>query len=82
MVAFAKAEDGFDLGDRLGDITAPTLVIAGERDEIYPAEIIRGTAAGIRDCTLIVYPRIGHGGTIMHRRFVSDVTSFLRTGDS
>ena len=29
MVAFAHAEDAFDLGARLGEITAPTLVVAG-----------------------------------------------------
>ena len=29
MVAFAHAEDAFDLGARLGEITAPTQVIAG-----------------------------------------------------
>lgn len=77
MVAFARAEDGFDLGDRLADITAPTLVIAGERDEVYPPEIIRGTAAGVRDGTLLLYPNAGHGGTITKRRFAHDVTSFL-----
>jgi len=82
MVAFAQAEDRFDLGDRLGDITAPTLVIAGERDQIYPAEIIRDTASGVRDGTLIVYPGTGHGGTITHRRFVADVTQFLQAGAS
>jgi pimeloyl-ACP methyl ester carboxylesterase len=31
MVAFARAEVAPDLGERLGEITAPTLVIAGER---------------------------------------------------
>ena len=80
MVAFARAEDRFDLKDRLAEITAPTLVIAGERDEIYPAEIIRGTAAGVRDGTLVVYPDTGHGGAITQRRFARDVTSFLQAG--
>jgi pimeloyl-ACP methyl ester carboxylesterase len=49
MVAFARAEDAFDLGERLGDITAPTLVIAGERDTVYSPDILRRTADGVRN---------------------------------
>ena len=81
MVAFAHAEDAFDLGDRLNDITAPTLVIAGDADDIYPPDIIRRTAGGVAHGTLIIYPGTGHGGTITHRRFARDVTSFLQAGD-
>ena len=63
MVAFALAEDAFDLGGRLGEITAPTLVIAGDRDNIYSPEILRRTAQDIPEGRLILYPRTGHGGT-------------------
>jgi pimeloyl-ACP methyl ester carboxylesterase len=77
MVAFARAEDVFDLGPRLGEITAPTLVIAGERDKIYSPEIFRRTAEGVADGRLIVYPGTGHGGVLTSRRFASDVTAFL-----
>jgi len=77
MVTFARAEDAFDLTRRLGDVTAPTLVIAGERDTVYTPEIFRETAEGVRDGRLLVYPRTGHGGTLTRRRFVSDVTTFL-----
>lgn len=77
MVAFARAEDAFDLGNRLRDVTAPTLVIAGERDRVYTPEILRRTADGVRDGRLVRYPRTGHGGTITHRRFADDVTRFL-----
>ena len=34
MVAFARAEDAFDVTSRLDDITAPTLVIAGSKDNV------------------------------------------------
>jgi len=78
MVAFAHAEDAFDLGARLGEITAPTLVIAGERDRVYSPEIFHRTADGVRDGRLIVYPGTGHGGTLTSRRLVDDVTTFLR----
>jgi pimeloyl-ACP methyl ester carboxylesterase len=77
MVAFAHAEDTFDLSARLREITAPTLVIAGERDRVYSSEIFQRTASGVRDGQLIVYPRTGHGRTLTSRRFVDDVTAFL-----
>jgi len=79
MVAFAHAEDAFDLGNRLGDITAPTLVIAGERDRVYSADIVQETADGVRNGRLITYPGTGHGGTITSPRLAHDVTTFLRT---
>jgi pimeloyl-ACP methyl ester carboxylesterase len=78
MVAFARAEDAFDLGSRLGEIAAPTLVIAGARDSVYSPEIFTRTAQGVANGRLVVYPRTGHGGTLTHRRFASDVISFLQ----
>jgi pimeloyl-ACP methyl ester carboxylesterase len=77
MLAFAHAEDAFDLGNRLSDITAPTLVIAGERDRVYSPAIFQRTADGVRDGRLITYPRTGHGGTLTSRRLPDDVTAFL-----
>jgi pimeloyl-ACP methyl ester carboxylesterase len=55
-VDFAHAEDAFDLGPRLGEITAPTLVIAGERDRVYSPEIFHRTAQDVRRGQLIVLP--------------------------
>ena len=77
MVAFAHAEDAFDLGARLGEITAPTLVIAGDRDNIYSPEILTRTAQDIPGGRLILYQGTGHGGTLTNRRFATDVTAFL-----
>lgn len=78
MVAFARAEHDFDLGDRLGDIVAPTLVIAGERDTVYPPDIVSATAERVQRGQLITYRGVGHGGTVTNRRFVPDVLSFLQ----
>ena len=77
MVAFARAEDAFDIGPRLGEIAAPTLVIAGDRDPGYTPEIVRETAEGVRNGRLTVYPHTGHGGTLTRQRFASDVIDFL-----
>ncbi|MEU8384736.1 alpha/beta hydrolase, partial [Streptosporangium sp. NPDC048865] len=77
MLAFARAEDGFDLTGRLADVAAPTLVLGGERDLDYPVELFRETAEGVRDGRLITYPGLGHLGTFRSGRFAGDVTAFL-----
>lgn len=45
---------------RLGEITAPTLVLAGGRDAVVPLEATRAVARGIRDARLEVDPECGH----------------------
>ena len=77
MARFARAEDAFDLTGRLGDVTAPTLVIGGAADRVYSPAIFRETAEGVRDGRLVIYPGTGHGGTLAHRRLVGDVAAFL-----
>ncbi|MEV6428679.1 alpha/beta hydrolase [Nocardia sp. NPDC051463] len=76
-LAFVRAEDGFDLSGRLGDITAPTLVIGGERDSAYSPATFRHTADGIPNSRLIIYPGTSHMGAIKHPRFAADIADFL-----
>ncbi|MBH0780959.1 alpha/beta fold hydrolase [Nocardia bovistercoris] len=76
-LAFVRAEDAFDLSDRLGDIKAPTLVIGGERDEFYSTESFRRTADGIPRSLLSIYPNVGHVAAITHPRFARDIVDFL-----
>lgn len=78
---FLRAEDAFDLGDRLGDISAPTLVVGGARDASYSTDTFRRTAEGIPDSHLIIYPDTGHVGTVQHPDFAADVVDFLRIDD-
>lgn len=75
LLAVIEAEDGFDVGDRLGRITAPTLVVGGAKDRFYGAELFRETAERIPDGRLILYPDRGH--MVLGRRFTSDVLAFL-----
>ncbi|WP_039795245.1 alpha/beta fold hydrolase [Nocardia araoensis] len=75
--AFLRAEDEFDLTDRLGEIHAPTLVIGGERDTAYSLATFRRTADGIPDSHLLIYPGAGHVSAIRRSRFAIDVTEFL-----
>lgn len=77
MISTIKAEDAFDLRERLREIQAPTLVIGGGLDRFYPAELFRHTAAGIPNARLILYPNRAHGGTFTDRRFGRDVVDFL-----
>ncbi|MEV0589505.1 alpha/beta hydrolase [Nonomuraea sp. NPDC050310] len=77
MLHFAQAEDTFDVRDRLAGITAPTLVVGGERDLAYSVELFRETAELLPDARLIVYPGTGHLGTFRHPRFAADVAGFL-----
>ncbi len=77
MVAFARAEDAFDLTDRLTDVAAPTLVIGGERDNVYGLDLLRATADGVREGRLVVYPGASHASTMTAKRLGSDVHEFL-----
>ncbi|WP_086844648.1 alpha/beta fold hydrolase [Amycolatopsis kentuckyensis] len=77
MVAMLLAEDTFDIEDRLGEITAPTLVIAGSRDAFYPAELAGKLAEGVRDGRLALYEGRQHHRVMTDGRFGRDVLAFL-----
>lgn len=77
MVAMLRAEDSFDLGDRLKQISAPALVIGGDRDRLYPAELVRETAARMPDARLLIYPNHGHREVLAERRLNQDILDFL-----
>jgi proline-specific peptidase len=52
--------EGWTVMDRLGGITAPTLVMAGRDDFVFPPECQRELAAGIPDARLRIVERAGH----------------------
>lgn len=81
LLALLQAEEGFDLADRLGEVTAPTLVAGGERDRPYGRELMERTAHGIPGARLVVATGRGHLGAVTDRRLVGEVRSFLRAGD-
>ena len=55
------AEDAFDVEADLPRITAPTLVIGGSNDPFYSPELFEGTAAGVQDGRVHLFPGWGHG---------------------
>lgn len=73
FVVAIEAEDAHDCQDRLGEIRAPTLVIAGENDPYY--DRFAATAAGIPRARLILYPGMGHPAS--GRPFQRAVLAFL-----
>jgi pimeloyl-ACP methyl ester carboxylesterase len=77
LLATLRAEDAFDLTDRLDDVEAPTLVVGGEDDAVHGADLFRETAHGLRRGKAVVYPGAGHAATVTHRRLAADVLGFL-----
>jgi pimeloyl-ACP methyl ester carboxylesterase len=78
MIMIIMAEDAFDISERLGEISAPTLVVSGGRDRSYPPQLFSETAWGIPDARLILYEGRAHGGTLADRRFGRDCVALLK----
>jgi pimeloyl-ACP methyl ester carboxylesterase len=76
LVVTVEAEDKFDLKERLREITAPTLVIAGTKDPFYTPELFRQTAEGIPNARLVLYEGMGHPAS--GKEFKQEVLAFLR----
>ncbi len=77
LVALVEAEDAYDLRDRLGDVRAPTLVIAGGRDPYYDAGAFEQVARGVPDGRLVRFARRGHVTVALDPRFAPTVAAFL-----
>jgi pimeloyl-ACP methyl ester carboxylesterase len=76
-IAVLRAEDKFDVYDRLPDIPTETLVICGARDYFWTPEMFAETAHRIPHGELIMYPKRGHN-IVTSKQFVADVVAFLR----
>ncbi len=50
----------FDITDRLGEISVPVLVVAGEQDELTPPSLSEEIARGVRQSILVAVPETGH----------------------
>jgi pimeloyl-ACP methyl ester carboxylesterase len=72
-----EAELAFDVRDRLDRITAPTLVVGGDRDLAYPVALLRETANGVRDGRMIIYKGRSHNSVVSAPEFARDVSDFL-----
>ena len=77
LVATIEAEDGFDLARCRSPISAPTLIVGGQRDRFYPPDLFAETAALIPGSSLVTAPRRGHLGVTRDRRALARITGFL-----
>ena len=55
-----EALSRFDVRDRLGDVRAPVLAVAGSEDVATPPEQLEQIAAGIAGCRLVVLDGVAH----------------------
>jgi len=73
----AEAERAYDARDILPTISVPVLLIGGDRDEFFPAEIIEETARLIPDCTLRLYAGKGHAQMLTDGRVPEEMLDFI-----
>jgi len=78
LVVTIEAEDKHNFKDRLSEITAPTLVIAGDKDPFYTETLFRETDESIPNARLILYKGMGHPAS--GKQFSRDVLAFLKEG--
>ncbi|HEX5039908.1 MAG TPA: alpha/beta hydrolase [Candidatus Limnocylindria bacterium] len=67
--------------DRLGEIAVPTLVLAGELDQVVPLASTRLVAERIRGARLVTDPECGHTVRSSFRGYDDLVEAFLAEGD-
>lgn len=67
--------------DRLGEIAVPTLVLAGEQDQVVPLASSEQVAARIPGAHLVSDPECGHTVRASFRRYDEIVEAFLAEGD-
>lgn len=73
------ARIGHDVSDRLHQVSAPTLVMAGRYDGIAPVANSEEIVGRIPNATLSLYEG-GHLFTAQDRRAIADIRTFLTTG--
>ena len=76
MLVTIDAEDAVDLESRLADVRVPVLVVGGDRDRFYGAQLQR-TADLLPDARLVLLPGVGHMGAFSDRRVTAAIEEFL-----
>jgi pimeloyl-ACP methyl ester carboxylesterase len=73
-----EADLGHDTSGRLGEISAPSLIIGGSEDPFFSEALLRETTKKMPRCTLRVYEGVGHGvPKERKRRYEQDALAFL-----
>jgi 3-oxoadipate enol-lactonase / 4-carboxymuconolactone decarboxylase len=58
--AVCTALAGFDVRDRLAEISAPVVAVAGAEDAVTPPELLREVADGVRNGRLVLLDGVAH----------------------
>ena len=66
MRSFRFALTGFDIRDRLAEITMPTIVLHGSRDSLFSVDVAEDLAAGLPNAELRIVEGAGHGLPLTH----------------
>lgn len=82
LLVEADAEAAFDARPVLSRITAPVLLLCGDRDRFFSREAVLQTCAAIPDCTLVWYRGKGHLRAATSRRVPDDVLAWVRRLDA
>lgn len=59
-LAVVHALAAYDVGDRLGEIEAQVVAVAGDHDPTCPPDTLRAIADGVRNGRLVVLEGVGH----------------------
>jgi 3-oxoadipate enol-lactonase len=82
IVNLSKASMNHDLKDRVSEITAPTLILAGEEDILIPLRYARILREKIKNSTLVTLKNCGHAPPIEKPdEFNRIVMNFLKDHD-
>ncbi len=83
MVRLSRSARRNHLGDRIGDIRAPALLIWGENDVVTPPEAAQEFMARLRDARIVWFARCGHAPMIeAPEAFAAALGSFLEELDA
>lgn len=78
LLVEAEAEAAFDGRAVLGRITVPVLLLCGDNDQFFTPDIVRETAAGIPDCTVVWFEGMGHLRAAMSGRVPREVLAWIQ----
>ena len=77
------AIESLRLGDRLGDVAVPTMLMAGDSDAVIPIELALAMWEAIPDCQLRVFADVGHSPSLeAPEEYLSALLAFLDAGTS
>ena len=83
VINLSRASMNHDLKDRVSEISAPTLIVAGEEDILIPLRYSRFLNEKIKNSTLVTFKNCGHVPPIeMPDEFNRIVMNFLKDHDN